>query len=399
MPIPETSTVPTSAAAAVDSGKSDWPGALKVALYAFFLSRLLIFAVFALSLGYAEYRADPQKSAGVVRIFSPGFFQRIPEIAYFGDAGWYLNVAEHGYVKRPFDTRVQANWAFFPLHPKLWRLLIDIGIPPWLGGMLLANIFFLLALAQIWRWVRRLKDDETATRAVLCIAFWPTSYFFSLPHTESLFLLLLSSSLLAMQRGRWLSATLFAGLCSGPRLVGVLLAPLLWWQARGQVGFAKRTGLALFATFGLLAFMWILWRKTGDPLAFAHIQVAWGRESGHFLEPLQHWYRDPLVFAEPWNAQWPNLFSLLLGLGAAMWLAWRGYFGFAAFTLFSMALPWNSGSLIAMARYASTCVPIFFALACWLRRPSGFFAWMLASVSLLVLMAATFAAGELFPMT
>lgn len=394
----ETSAIPAPTAGTVGFGESDWKEALKVALYAFFLSRLLIFAVFAMSIGYTEYRADPQKSAGIVRVFSPAFLERIPQVIYSGDAGWYLSIVEHGYEKRPFDTQTQANWAFFPLYPKLCRALADLGIPAWIGAILLSNIFFLLALAQTWRWVRRLRDEQTATRAVLCIAFWPTAYFFSLPFTESLFLFLLSSSLLSMQSGRWSWAALFAGLCSGTRLFGVLLTPLLWWQARGQVGLAKRTGLAFVATFGLLAFMWILWRKTGNPLAFVHIQIAWGRESGHFLKPLRHWLEDPFVFAEPWNMQWQNLFSLVLCLVAAVWLALRGYIGFAVFALLCMMLPWSSGSLISMTRYVSTCAPVFFALGCWLRRPSWFFAWMLASVCMLVLMAAMFAAGEQFPM-
>lgn len=378
---------------------SDWIAALKVAAYAFVLSRMLIFLAFALSFSYAEHRADPLKPTETLRAFTPAFFGRMVEIARSGDVGWYLNIAEHGYERRPFDTRAQANWAFFPLHPKLWRGLMHLGIPPLLGGVLMANVLFLLALMQTWRWVRRVGDEETATRAVLCIAFWPTSYFFSLPFTESLFLFLLSSSLLAMHSGRWFWAALLAGLCSGTRVVGVLLSPMLWWQARPNVSLLRRTCLALLATSGLVVFMWMLWKKTGDPLAFAHIQTTWGRESGNFLAPLRHWLDDPLVFAEPWNAQWLNLFSVAFGLCAAVWLWRRGAAAWALFVLACVLLPWQSGTLTSMGRYLSTSAPAFFGLACWLRRPEWLLAWLLGSSAMLVAMSAAFLMGESFPMT
>ena len=334
-----------------------------------------------------------------MRIFSPAFFEKLGSVALQGDAGWYLGVAQHGYEKRAFDTTQGANWAFFPLHPKLWRTVIRLGLAPTLAGVLLCNALFLAALVQIWRWVQCVLDEDAATRAVLCVAFWPTSYIFSLPHTESLYLFLLASSLLAMQKGRWFWATLFAGLCSGTRVTGIFLAPLLWWQSRNSMNISKRFGLAGFATLGLLAFMWILWRKCGDPLAFVHIQPAWGRANGNMFGPLQSFIADPLLIAEPWNTIWIGVASIAIALGATVWLWRNGMASLGLFTLASVLLPWQSGSLMGMPRYISACVPIFLALAAWLKRPARYLEWLLASVCLLVAMSAAFMMGESFAMT
>ena len=369
----------------------------KIALYVFVLSRLLIFMAAAIAFGYREHHADPQRPTETIRVFTRAFFDYATHVALQGDAGWYLRIAEQGYEKRPFDTSTQASWAFFPLHPKLWRGLIALGLAPWLAGMLLANVLFVAALTQIWRWMRLAVDEDAALRAVLCIALWPTSYFFSLPFTESLYLFLLASSLLAMQAQRWSWAALFAALCSGTRVVGVLLAPVLWWQARRQTSLLKRSALALAATLGLAVFMWILWRKTGDPLAFVHIQATWGRKGGNLLDPFRRFLADPLLLAEPWNILWLNLASVLLGLGAAGWLLWRRHLALGVFTLLCVLLPWSTGTVTAMARYLSTCAPVFLALACWLKRPHALLVWVLASACLLAGMTAAFTFGESFP--
>lgn len=378
--------------------KGEWLAALKAALYAFLLSRLLIVLAAAVAFGYAEHRADPQKPTEAVRIFSPAFFEKLRGTVMQGDAGWYLGIAEHGYEKRPF-TVSQANWAFFPLHPKLWHGLIRLGFEPNVAGILLANAFFFAALVQFWRWARLVADEEAAMRAVVCLALWPTSYFFSLPHTESLYLFLLSSSLLAMQAGRWTWAALFAGLCSGTRVTGVFLAPLLWWQSRTDLSLARRTALTALAIFGLLAFMWMLWRKCGDPLAFAHIQPAWGRENGNMFGSIGRFVADPFLIAEPWNAIWLGIGSIALGLCAVFWLWRNGLAPVALFTLACILLPWQSGSLMGMPRYLSVCVPIFLALGIWLKRPSFCLAWMVASACSLAAMSAAFVMSESFAMT
>jgi hypothetical protein len=396
---PEPAQTASVNAAPRNSGGSaghEWSTALKVALYAFILSRTLIIFAAAMSFAYAGHQAVPGHPTETIHLFSPEFFARIKELVLQDDATWYLQVAENGYETRPFDVSKAANWAFFPLHPLTWGVLVRLGISPWLSGVLLANVLFLAALVQIFRWVRVLADEATATRTVLCVALCPTAYFFSMPFSEPLFMFLLASSLVSMQTKRWGWAALFAGLCSGTRVMGILLAPLLWWQARHERSLPQRTGLLLGASTGLALFMLTLWIKTGDPLAFVHIQPAWARHGGNLADPFLHWYSDPLLIAEPWNAMWINLFSLSLGLIAAAWLWRRGFGALCIFVVVYLLLPWSSGSLMGMARYVSTCIPVFFAVGVWLREPRWFLPWLIASACLLAGMAGCFTMSESF---
>src|ERR1051325_1531777 len=103
-----------------------------------------------------------------------------------GDAKWFRIIAEDGYVRAPFHTGMQVNWAFFPLYPMATRYLRVL--PSYaLNATILTHLFFLGALLMLHRLARATGFDE---RAVMYMAFFPTSYFFSLPMSESLFVLL-----------------------------------------------------------------------------------------------------------------------------------------------------------------------------------------------------------------
>jgi Gpi18-like mannosyltransferase len=376
---------------------SSWAPALCSALFAFALSRFLVVMAAALTFAFTTQWWNYHE-AGLqdMRVFTADFLEKVKTLVLQDDAGLYLEVVRDGYETRPFDTHTFANWAFFPLHPWIWRVTIAIGIPPWLSGLVLANVFFFLALVQIHRWVSLTVDQATAERAVLCVALFPTAYFFAMPFSEPLYILLASSCLLSIERKRWSWAAGFAALCSGTRVVGVLLTPLLWWYARRDLSFAKRTLLSAIGATGLIVFMAVLWHKTGNPLAFADIQVAWGRNGNNWLPPLIAPFTKPTLAAESWNAVWITSGSLILGLAAAVWLWLRKLHAYALYALACLLLPWSSGSMMGMSRYVNVCLPVFLALAVWLKRPYGLLTWLILSACLLVWMTGCFTLGATF---
>ncbi|HEX5693303.1 MAG TPA: hypothetical protein VFY00_01650 [Arenimonas sp.] len=377
-----------------------WRAALRTAAYAFVLSRLLVLFAAGLAVAHAQPWSDtaPDRAGTSLRLFSEQDLDWLAFRARSNDAGWYLSIVQHGYEQRPFDTSEQARWAFFPLHPMAWRGLVAIGLPPVAAGLLMANLLFFFGLVQVHRWTQLHWDREAADRAVLCLAFFPTSYFFSMPWTESLFLLLLASALLAMSLRRWGTLAGLALLASGTRAVGVLLAPLAWWAARQDpsTGFRQRWLLPALGTGGLLAFMGLLWHHTGNALAFSDIQVAWGRNGGSFTKHLLRWLADPLLVAEDWNVRWLNNTSLLLALAGSAWLWRQGQRALAVFVFVYVLIPWSTGTLMSMARYVVACVPVFAAMAAWLKRPPLLLAWLLLSACLLVWMSAHFAVGSTY---
>lgn len=379
--------------------RAGWSDALRAALFAFVLSRVLVVVTALAAVAYAQQWGPGANAAGTLRLATPQAIDALRARVLANDAHWYLTIAEGGYERRPFDTTRQANWAFFPLHPYLWRGVMWFGLDAAAAGLLLAQLFFLLALVQLHRWLQVAADAATADRGVMLVALFPTSYFFSLPWTESLYLFLTASALLAIARARDGAAAGWALLASATRPTGVLLAALLWWEARRDGRRwppARVWWLAALATSGLLAFMAWLWHVTGNPLAFSEIQVAWGRDGGSLTKHLRRWLLDPLLVAEPWNVRWINNGALLLGLGAAVWLWRRGLRGLALFVFFSVAIPWSTGTLMSMARYVMACAPVFLAVASWTRRPRLGWAWIVASTASLVGMTAAFALGASF---
>ncbi|WP_058834762.1 hypothetical protein [Luteimonas abyssi] len=375
----------------------DWRAALKAALLAFAVSRLLVLLSAGLAVAVAQQWSG-NDGHETLRLFDAASRASLEQRTLANDASWYLSIIQSGYEARPFDASQQANWAFFPLHPMLWGSLVHLGVAPALGGILLAHLLLLAGLFQLHRWVQLVRDRASADRAVFCVALFPTAYFFSLPWTESLFLLLSASALLAIARRQWGRASAWGALLSATRPTGALMAALLWWEGRdGRRLPSPRIWLfAALAGTGLLLFMGWLWLKTGNPLAFADIQSAWGRDGGSLTKHFRRWVADPLLIADPWNLRWINNSALLLALAAAVWLWRTGQRGLALLTFFTVLAPWSTGTLVSMGRYVLTCLPVFLALACWLRHPWLAMSWLLISAFALSVMSAWFALGLSF---
>jgi len=283
-----------------------------------------------------------------------------------GDAKWFRIVAEEGYVRAPFHTGIQVNWAFFPLFPMIARY---VRILPYaLNATILTHLFFLGALLMLYRLALASGfDDEIARRAVAYAAFFPSSYFFSLPMAESLFVLLAAGCCVAALAGRWWLAGLLGALASATRVQGVLLvaflAVLCWQRRRGWYSL-------LLVPCGLAAFCVFLWRITGNPFAFADIQSEWQRSAGLGFAQFALFFRElPIVSAE-WNFRAYNVLMLLVMIAAAWLLLRKRQAALAAFVVASIAVVLLSGSLQSIDRYALSTFPLFLALGSiqWPRR-------------------------------
>ena len=69
---------------------------------------------------------------------------------------------------------------------------------------------------------------------MLLICVFPTSYFFLMPYTESLFFLLAVTAFWGARRGEWAVAATAAALAALTRSVGIVLAPALLVEALHQ---------------------------------------------------------------------------------------------------------------------------------------------------------------------
>jgi Gpi18-like mannosyltransferase len=290
-------------------------------------------------------------------------------VAMVGDTWFYRSIAMHGYdlEARPGEA---PNWAFFPLYPSLVRLLSFTGDFAF-DGMILSHLAFAAALVLLGSLLTRSGLDlADAERAIWYVAFFPTSYFFSLPMTESLFLALSAGAMLSAVCRRWWLAGILGGLAALTRAPGVLLAlplAILFLENRDEK--RARALWLLLVPAGTALFMWHLWRVTGDSLAFVHVQRNWGRGTQHFWTPFVEFVRHPNVVAEPWNLIGLNVMVALLVLVAAGCLLMQRRWAFAAYAFASVLLPLSTGSFQSMARYAAVIFPFFAWLATLGRRP------------------------------
>lgn len=296
----------------------------------------------------------------------------VPELTRIsmpGDAWWYRSIALEGYGPRK-DAGGAPNYAFFPLYPLLIRYA-SFGYDFTLTGLVLSNLAFgcaLLLLGLIA--VRSGLSEDDAARAVVFLAFFPTSYFCSMPLPESLFLALSLGSVLAALANRWFLAGAIAGLAALTRLPGVLLfLPLAILFFRSGVQPRLRALSLLLVPAGTGVFLIYLYRLTGDAFAFLNVQKNWGRAPGAFWTPMLRYLQDPSMVGEPWNLMVMNFgFALLLFVASvALFVQRRWEWG--TYTLASLLLPLSTGTLQSLGRYAVVIFPLYLWLAIVARRP------------------------------
>jgi hypothetical protein len=308
------------------------------------------------------------------------------------DAGWYGGIALDGYS---FDGtfQKQGNLAFFPAYPMLMRAVgypigaFGPGIPKekrlvrllW-GGTILSMVAFGWAAAYLWRLARDIIDEACATKAVVLLAAYPFSIYFSAPYTESVFLLGAVGAVYHFRREEWVKAGAWGLLVGLTRpngcLLSVVLAALgverLWQQRNNPAAPGLRVSSSLFAAampgVGMLAYSVYVHQITGSFFGWARLhEAAWGR-SYEGLAPVQRaygWITDEGLFHVIEGVPYDTLNSL--GLMFALMMIWpilrRIGPAMALFVVINVVPPMLAGGVLSMGRLTSTLFPAFLALA------------------------------------
>ena len=348
----------------------------RAAFAAFAVTRLLIFAIVVSSAQLALVSMDPQNDyrSGSINLNKTPVTRILRARGARADGNWYISIAQLGYDPRPYSAERQANWAFFPAYPLLLRFVSRLTGDPPLTGILLSTLFLLPALFLLHRTALAFGlDAAAADRTVFYVAAFPVSYFFSLPQTESLFLLLTVGSFYAAKRERWWIAGVLGAFASATRVTGVLLLPalaVLYWETyrtlRPRLNFLP---LLLIPT-GLLSFMFFLYRTTGNALAFRDITVeTWGRRPQFFLRTLFSYFSHMLVIADPWNFRLLNFLAASAALACGLVLLKRRQWSLACYTLAATLVALSNALLQSQARYAMVVFPAFMVAGAAARGP------------------------------
>jgi hypothetical protein len=232
------------------------------------------------------------------------------------DAGWYLGLAEGGYVYPNFfpDGRIRwSNLAFFPLFPWLVRRIDDFGLlslsqallaVSWLGGLLAVWAIFAVGNALYGRWA-----------GIALSALWgmaPASLTLTMGYPEGMFTAAAAAALYCLIRRRPVLAgacALVAGLLR-PSAVAVIamvgvyfLVELGRWLAlrrshsddeSARLGHAAPNAAepapvraflgAVVSTLGLGGFMVYVGIRTGEVFGYFAVQGQWGQETAGIAE-------------------------------------------------------------------------------------------------------------------
>ncbi|HET8846496.1 MAG TPA: mannosyltransferase family protein [Ktedonobacteraceae bacterium] len=205
------------------------------------------------------------------------------------DAERFLRIVRLGYQDQ-FDS------PFFPLFPLLVKgAALLLGNQLHLAvGMFISNAALFGALLVLYTLASDIWGEQVGRRTLLYLCIFPTAFFFFAAYNESLFLLLTSGCFLALRRRKWWLAGLLGMLAGVTRTAGVMLIlPFLYevWisrepsdDAQPRPGFFRQL-LALLPKawpvvlmpLGLLCYCIYCQVRFGNPIAFATVQINWGR--------------------------------------------------------------------------------------------------------------------------
>ena len=286
------------------------------------------------------------------------------------DSGWFQGIIEHGYMDKAFDassksTPNQANWAFFPLFPLLTKFITLFGFSWSISAIIINQTQLFTSLYFAYLLAQKYLLKSYAVFVPLAIAFSPANIWFMAAYSDMTFLFLSILAFYCLSSRWYWRFALFGFLLALSRFVGFLIfIPLIlnYWR---NDNLDKHQILNLIVQIliiisGLLVFCLVLYFKTGDPIAFYHIQSAWGH--------LQtHWFSHPLAtFIDAWNSTTPYISEHGFLIVAPIWLLvliYYRYYEEASFSFFCLIIPVAAGGLFSYNRYSLGMYPLYLAIS------------------------------------
>jgi hypothetical protein len=334
--------------------------------------------------------------------------ERLAEIFAAWDSGWYFDIANRGYY---FNANGQSSIAFFPLYPMVMRAVAwPLGGTEkmiWVAGILVSCTAFVLALLVLHRLTERVVGDrEAAGRAVLYLAVFPFSFFFSRVYAESIFLL---TTVLAVSRahdGHWWRAGGWGALATVARPNGILIGlPLACMALAGRPAareLGRRFAALLLVPLALAGYCAYVYTLSGDPLAWLSAQEHWGYSLGHppweqLLKmigrvtkhgPYDYFFLSAMT---PYRLFHGVVALIFLGLTPAIFK--RLGVAMGSYVLASLIVPLSGSALEGVGRYSAVLFPSFMLMATFKSR-RWHEAILIVSALFLALFTCLFVAGR-----
>ena len=300
-----------------------------------------------------------------IPVFSQTYMGRVPWANTDGIN--YIRIAQWGYGS--------LNEAFFPLYPLLIRVIhFFVRLPFETIGIGISMLCISIGLIVLYGMLAKTSVQKAKWCIVLILSF-PTAFFFTAVYTESLFFLLVVLILYFSAEKKWLLASIFVGLASATRIVGICTAMIVlyeMWKTRTRLKPLHILGLFVMPV-GLFSYMVFLYNTYGDPIRFVHIQAIYeiNRTGGTFVLLPQVIWRYVKILLSTYGNIHPLTYGVAIGelvltLGAfwALYYGWRKRMnlGYLIYGLVVLIIPTLTGTLMSMPRYILTIVPMYIAL-------------------------------------
>jgi hypothetical protein len=297
------------------------------------------------------------------------------------DSGWYVGIARDGYA---FVEGGRSNLAFFPAYPMAMRaaghLLGGRTEHFFLGGVLVSWLAFAGAMVLLWKLARLDLTAEDADRAVFYAAVFPFAFFFGMAYSESLYLLLMVGTALAVRTRHWAVAGVVGALAMVSRVNAIVALPALAWLAWKAAGDDRHHRISAAIALSAMGTGFALWcgytyMLSGNPLEWAASIKRWEYHPGQapwtpfvglvqalVTQPFRYFVTDPMAAYDTFNGLTALAFAL-----ATPWVWWRFGAGYGLFMAANLALPLSSGQFVGLGRYCSVLFPFAIALAAGVR--------------------------------
>lgn len=313
------------------------------------------------------------------------------------DAPHYLYLAQHWYT----NIGDEANFiVFFPLYPLLLKLFIVPFINLALSAIAVSVSLFIFGCYFFYKLVEIDYGEKIAGLSVIALAIFPTTYFFNAPYTESLFLLLFSTSLYFARRGNWILAGIITALGCVTRPFGLLVLPAIlteWYFSKNR-RWKVVPAIIIPSLVAIFGYLYLNKNIYGNFFEFQKIlAVNWQK---HFLSPLFS-IRDSWRIAINGGL---NSFGIMVGWAEALtitlsWILIPLTFKYlrkswAVFYSLSIILFSSTSFILSTPRYLLSVPPFFVLIALAEKKYLFKIIWRFTSVALLFCLAILFTRGQ-----
>lgn len=328
-----------------------------------------------------------------------GFFEAFAHKLRPWDADHYLGIIENWYVAEG-DPRLHI--VFLPLYPALARgLRLVTGLSPFAAAEVVSNAAL---LGSGWAMFRLAEGDGGAAlgrRAMWLMFLSPMTYFYSIPYTESLFLLTTLLAALCARRRRFALAVLFGALAANARIVGMAVAIPIYWEllradrernadrkpvARLLICAAK----VLPVSAGLLLYMYGNWRLFGNPTQFMVFQrTHWSQSPGSLANTFRYCLANALTYEDRLyrlGVWWPQVILIVALPALVLWRRKRESPGDTGYLLAFFYASFMPTWLLSGPRYLSAAYALYPLLARIPKGRRGFAALLVGEVLILIYM-------------